>query len=157
MLYRLSPARSEKICKKRKIQQDFRHISAMKWRYHSLIRNKVFNIRIGTVASLVCAVCFEIALRYFSVSLCFFVSVVIFVVCIMLIHLRKAHNTFSYVGASTLLFLILCISGALSLYQSEIPNAPNNFTLSKTLYFTLLYKSIRSLLDKILSDAQINY
>ena len=84
-------------------------------------------------------------------------SVVIFVVCIMLAHLRKALDTFQDVGASTLLFLILWISGALSLYQFEITNAPHNFTLSATLYFTLLFKSIRSLLDKLLSEAQMNY
>lgn len=34
-----------------------------------LIWDKVFNIRIGTVASLIFAVCFEVARRYVSVSL----------------------------------------------------------------------------------------
>ena len=59
-------------------------IPAMSWRnIIALIWDKVFNIRIGTVASLIFAVCFEVARRYFSVSLWFsLVPTVIVVACV---------------------------------------------------------------------------
>ena len=72
-----------------------------------------------TVASLIFVVCFEVALRYFSVSLWVsLVPAVVIVVCVVLIHRRKAPDTLSDVWAGALLFLMLWISGALSLYQS---------------------------------------
>ena len=82
----------------------------------ALIWDKVFNIRIGTVASLVFAVCFEAARRFFSVSLWVsIVPVVVLAACVVLIHCRHAPDTLSDIGAGALLFLILWISSSLSL------------------------------------------
>ena len=119
-------------------------IPAMSWRnIIALIWDKVFNIRIGTVASLIFAVCFEVARRYFSVSLWFsLVPAVIVVACVVLIHRRHAPDTLSDVGAGALLFLMLWISGALSLYQTGPPKAPSNLTLSPRLYGDEIYFEI---------------
>lgn len=96
-----------------------------------LIWDKVFNIRIGTVASLVFAVCFEIARRYFSVSLWLsIVPAVVLAACVVLIQRRHAPDTLSDIGAGALLFLMLWISGAMSLYKSEPLKVAQNITLS---------------------------
>ena len=100
----------------------------------ALIWDKVFNIHIGTVASLVFAVCFEVARRYFSVSL--WVSIIpitVICACVVLIHRQYAPDTLSDIGAGALLFLMLWISGSLSLYKSEPPKAAQNITLSTAL------------------------
>ena len=99
-----------------------------------LIWDKVFNIRIGTVASLVFAVCFEAARRFFSVSLWVsFVPAIVLVACVILIQRRHAPDTLSDIGAGALLFIMLWISGAMSLYQSETPKVAQNITLSTAL------------------------
>lgn len=100
----------------------------------ALIWDKVFNIRIGTVASLVFAVCFEVARKYFSVSLWVsIVPAVVIVACTVLIHRRHAPDTLSNIGAGALLFLMLWISGSMSLYKSEPPKVTQNITLSPAL------------------------
>ena len=100
----------------------------------ALIWDKVFNIRIGTVASLIFAVCFEVARRYFSVSLWLsIIPAVVLAACIILIHCRYAPDTLSDIGAGALLFLMLWISGSLSLYKSEPLKAAQNITLSTAL------------------------
>lgn len=113
-------------------QTELPDIPAMSWRdIISLIWDKVFNIRIGTVASLIFAICFEVARRYFSVSLWIsIVPAVVIAACILLIHRRYAPDVLSDIGAGALLFLMLWISGSLSLYKSEPPKAAQNITLS---------------------------
>ena len=97
----------------------------------ALIWDKVFNIRIGTVASLIFAVCFEVARRYFSVSLWLsIIPAVVLTACIILIHCRYAPDTLSDIGAGALLFLMLWISGSLSLYKSEPLKVAQNISLS---------------------------
>ena len=82
----------------------------------SLIWNKVFNIKIDTVCSVVFAVCFEIARRFFGVHLWLaVVPAVIIVICVLLIHRRKfSPDTLSNFGAGALLFTLLWISASLS-------------------------------------------
>lgn len=81
-----------------------------------LIWNKAFNIRIGTVCSVIFAVCFELARRFFMVH--FWIAVVpalVSVMCIILIRKRKfSPDTLSDIGASAILFLFLWVSAALS-------------------------------------------
>lgn len=116
-------------------QNDLPDIPAMSLRdILALIWDKVFNVRIGTVASLIFAICFEVARRYFSVSLWVsFVPAVVILACIVLIHRRHAPNTLSDIGAGALLFLMLWISGSMSLYKSEPLEVAQNITLSPTL------------------------
>lgn len=100
----------------------------------ALIWDKVFNIRIGIVASLIFAVCFEAARRYFSVSLWLsIIPITVICACIILIHRRHAPDTLSDIGAGTLLFLMLWISGSMSLYKSEPLKVAQNITLSPAL------------------------
>ncbi len=141
-------------------------IPPMSWRdILSLIWSKVFDVRIGTVSSLIFAVSFEIARRYFSVSLWVsLVPAVVVVVCVVLIHRRKAPDTLSDVGAGALLFLMLWISGALSLYQSDAPNTPSNLTLTPRLYgdkiyfdiATTDYAQVKEFLFRISPDVQFH-
>lgn len=125
-------------------QSDLPDIPAMSLRdIIALIWDKVFNIRIGTVASLIFAVCFEVARRFFSVSL--WVSIVpitVICACIVLIHRRFTPDTLSDIGAGALLFLMLWISGSLSLYQSEPLKVAQNITLSPTLYGNGFYYDV---------------
>ena len=51
-------------------------------------------------------------------------------------------DTLLDVGAGAFLFLMLWISGALSLYQSELPKAPSNLILSPSLYGDEIYFQI---------------
>ncbi|MBQ3757824.1 MAG: hypothetical protein II876_00035 [Synergistaceae bacterium] len=100
----------------------------------ALIWDKVFNVRIGTIASLIFAVCFEVARRYFSVSLWVsIVPAVVIAACVILIHHRYAPDTLSDFAAGSLLFLMLWISGSLSLYKSAPLKVAQNITLSPTL------------------------
>ena len=131
----------------------------------ALIWDKVFNIRIGTVASLVFAVCFEVARRYFSISLWLsIVPITVICACIVLIHRRYAPDTLSDIGAGALLFLMLWISGSLSLYKSEPPKATQNITLSTALsgdniLFNISaahFSNIKEFLYRISPDAQFH-
>ena len=109
----------------------------------ALIWDKVFNIRIGTVASLIFAICFEAARRYFSV--CLWVSIVpavLLIACIILIQLSHAPDTLSNIGAGALLFLMLWISASLSLYKSEPIKVAQNITLSPILHDNDFYYDV---------------
>ena len=90
----------------------------------SLIWEKVFNIKISTVASIIFAVCFEIARRFFGVNLLFgIIPSVITLTCVLLIYRRKfSPDALSNLGAGALLFTLLWISAALSIPNSEIKN-----------------------------------
>ena len=102
----------------------------------NIIWKKVFDIKVGTVCSVIFAICFEVARRYFAVNLWFsLVPAIILCVAIFLIHKRKfSADTLSDIGAGALLFLLLWISGSLSLYKSEPPKVAQNIALSPSLY-----------------------
>ena len=82
----------------------------------SLIWEKVFNIKISTVASVIFAVCFEIARRFFGVDIFFaIIPAVIALTCVLLIYRRKfSPDNLSNLGAGALLFMLLWISASLS-------------------------------------------
>ena len=131
----------------------------------ALIWDKVFNIRIGTVASLIFAVCFEVARRYFSISLWLsIVPAVVIAACIVLIHRRYAPDTLSDIGAGALLFLMLWISGSLSLYKSEPLKVAQNISLSPAIsgdniHFNISvahFSDIKEFLYRISPDAQFH-
>ena len=100
----------------------------------ALIWDKIFNIRIGTACSVVFAVCFEIAKRFFSVNLWpAIVSAVITLICVTLIYRRKfSPDTLSNFGAGALLFMMLWISAVLSLPNdgAEYKNVKRNIILT---------------------------
>ncbi|MBQ8692477.1 MAG: hypothetical protein IJ520_04960, partial [Synergistaceae bacterium] len=108
------------------------------------IWRKVFDIKIGTLCSVIFAICFEIARRYFSVRLWFsIVPAAVFGASVFLIYKRKfsfsafsvfSADTLSGIGAGALLFCLLWISGSLSLYKYETPKVPQNIALSPSLY-----------------------
>ena len=87
----------------------------------SLIWEKVFNIKIGTVCSVVFAVCFEITRRFFGVNIWIaVVPALVSVVCIILIYNRKiSPDTLSNLGAGALLFTLLWISASLSVMPDK--------------------------------------
>ena len=82
----------------------------------SLIWEKVFNIKIGTLCSVIFAVCFEIARRFFGVNIWIaIVPALVSVVCIILIYNRKfSPDTLSNLSAGALLFTLLWISASFS-------------------------------------------
>lgn len=90
----------------------------------ALIWKKVFSVKIGTVCSVIFAVCFEITRRFFKSGVSVWLAVipaVIYILCIFLIHGKKFKpDILSDVGAGALLFTFLWISGALSL--SDLKN-----------------------------------
>ena len=97
----------------------------------NVIWKKVFDIKVGTVCSVIFAICFEVARRYFAVSLWFsLVPAIILCATIFLIHKRKfSADTLSDFGAGALLFLLLWISGALSLSSKQPPEITQELTL----------------------------
>ena len=100
-----------------------------------VIWKKVFDIKIGTICSLFSVACFEIARRYFYVSLwqIIFPAIVLCAI-VFLIHKRKfSADTLSNIGAGALLFLLLWISGILSLYKYEDVKVEQNLVLSPVL------------------------
>ena len=101
----------------------------------NVIWKKVFDIKIGTLCSVIFAICFEVARRYFSVSLWFsIIPAIILCTAIFLIHKRKfSADTLSDVGAGALLFLLLWISGALSLSSKQPPEITQKLTLQPQL------------------------
>lgn len=99
------------------------------------IMKKVFDIKVGTVCSVIFAICFEVARRYFAVNLWFsLVPAIILCATIFLIHKRKfSADTLSDVSAGALLFLLLWISGALSLSNKQPPKITQELTLQPQL------------------------
>ena len=94
-------------------------IPAMNWKdIIALMWEKVFNVRIWTVVSVIFAVCFEIARRFLGISLWFaFVPAIISVVCAFLVHSRYTRFTpdmLSSIGAGAFLFILLWIPACLS-------------------------------------------
>ena len=82
----------------------------------ALIWDKMFNIRTGTVCSVIFAVCFELSRRLFGVHLWMAViPALVSVICIILIRKRKfSPDTLSDIGAGALLFVFLWVSAVLS-------------------------------------------
>lgn len=94
-------------------------IPAMNWKdIIALMWEKVFNVRIWTVVSVIFAVCFEIARRFLGISLWFaFVPAIISVVCAFLVHsrcIRFTPDMLSSIGAGAFLFTLLWIPACLS-------------------------------------------
>ena len=91
-------------------------IPAMNWKdIIALMWEKVFNVRIWTVVSVIFAVCFEIAHRFLGISLWFaFVPAIISVVCVFLVHSRYIRFTPSSIGAGAFLFTLMWIPACLS-------------------------------------------
>lgn len=98
----------------------------------SLIWNKVFNLRISTVASVIFAVCFEIARRFFGFHLWLAaIPAIISVICIILIHKRKfTPDTLSNIGAGALLITLLWFSATLSVDRLHSQNIKHNIILT---------------------------
>ena len=98
----------------------------------SLIWDKVFNIRITTISSVVFAVCFELTRRFFGLRLRFAgIPAVISIICVILIHKRKfTPDTLSNIGAGTLLISLLWISAALSVDRFNSQNIKQNIILT---------------------------
>ena len=82
----------------------------------ALIWDKMFNIRTGTVCSVIFAVCFELSRRLFGVHLwTAVIPALVSVICIILIRKRKfSPDTLSDIGAGAMLFTFLWLSAVLS-------------------------------------------
>ena len=88
----------------------------------ALIWHKVFNIKTGTVCSVIFAVCFELARKFFGVNLWLAsIPFIIFIICIILIKFKIYRPDFlSDLGAGALLFALLWISGSLSVDRLNV-------------------------------------
>lgn len=82
----------------------------------SLTWLKVFNIKIGTVCSLLFAICFETARRFLGINIYLAaIPALIFLACIILIYFKKfSAENLSTLGAGALLFALLWVSASLS-------------------------------------------
>lgn len=108
-------------------------IPPMNWKdILSLIWNKVFNLRISTVASVIFAVCFEIARRFFGFHLWLAaIPAIISVICIILIHKRKfTPDTLSNIGAGALLITLLWFSATFSVDRFHYQTSKHNIILT---------------------------
>ena len=98
----------------------------------SLIWDKVFNFRISTVASVIFAVCFEIARRFFGIHLWLAaIPAIISVICVILIQKRNfSPDSLSNIGAVTLLITLLWISATLSVDRFHYQTTKQNIILN---------------------------
>ena len=98
----------------------------------SLIWDKVFNIRISTVASLIFAIGFELARRLFGFHLWLAaIPAVISILCVFLILKRKfTPDTLSSIGAGALLISLLWISATLSVDRFHYQTSKHNIILT---------------------------
>ena len=118
-----------------------------------LIWEKVFDIKIWTVFSVIFAICFEVARRFFGVNAWLAaIPAVIALICVALIHARKfSPDILSNIGAGALLVALLWISGALSVEKLTpeaekiipvVENTPVNIVLeSEYPWIYVLYQS----------------
>lgn len=83
----------------------------------SLVWYKVFNFKITTISSVIFAVCFELARRFFDFQLWLAaIPAAISLICVLLILKRKfTPDTLSNIGAGALLISLLWISSTLSI------------------------------------------
>lgn len=143
-------------------------IPAMRFRdILKLIWEKVFDIKIWTLCTVIFAACFEIARRFSCINLYFaVVPAVLIFACVILIHSRKFRpDILSDIGAGALLFMLLWI-GALTPYKSDPPKVAQNIVLSPSLrwngldsyvYFNISaadFSDIRELMFRISPDVQ---
>ena len=85
-----------------------------------LFWDKVFDIRIETLCAVLFAIAFEVMRRFFSLSIWFAVlPAAVLCACVILIHLKKFPDLLSDIGAGTLLFFLLWVSGVLTFYSRE--------------------------------------
>ena len=114
----------------------------------SLIWQKVFNIKIGTVCSVIFAVCFELVRRFLGINLWFAViPFVISILCVFLIHKRKFKpDILSDIASGALLFTLLWISASLSVerFQYEPKKTEPKIYLNPVNYNEKLYFTINS-------------
>ena len=98
----------------------------------SLIWDKVFNVRITTISSVIFAVGFEIARRAFGFHLWMAaIPAVISILCVFLILKRKFNpDTLSSIGAGALLISLLWISATLSVDRFHYQNSKHNIILT---------------------------
>ena len=97
--------------------EDHCELPPMRWRDAlSLIWNKVFTVKTGTITSIVFALCFECTRRWPSIAPWLAVaSALVLVLCAASIRFRKAVTlTLSDLGAVALLFLMLWSAGLFS-------------------------------------------
>lgn len=142
----------------------FQDIAALIWK-------KVFSVKIGTLCSLIFAVCFEIIRRfsrYNGVSIWFAViPAAIYIMCIFLIHTKKFQpDIFSDIGAGALLFTLLWISGSLSLSDRQQPEIKQELKLltqltheDKNIQFVISakdFKNIKEFLYRISPDVEFH-
>ena len=132
----------------------------------ALIWHKVFNIKTGTVCSVIFAVCFELTRRFFGVNLWLAsIPFTIFIICIILIKFKISRADFlSDLGAGALLFALLWISGSLSV--SEIKQVKQELSLKPAyllnddrIYFEIAatnYKDIKELFYRASPDLEFH-
>lgn len=114
----------------------------------NLIWQKVFDVKIWTVSSVIFAVCFEIARRFLGINLWLaIIPALISILCIILIHKKKFKpDVLSDLGAGALLFMLLWISASLSVdrlkpeiekKEHKIALNPVTYNDNKNLYFNI--------------------
>lgn len=112
----------------------------------SLIWEKVFNVKIWTVSSVIFGICFEIARRFLAINLWFAtIPALITICCILLIYNRKLKpDILSDLGAGALLFTLLWVSTALS-YNNNLP--PENE----------IQEPVTKIIEPVISITPVNY
>ena len=114
----------------------------------SLIWQKVFDVKIWTVSSIVFGICFEIARRFLGINLRIAViPALISILCIILIQRKKFKpDVLSNLGAGALLFTLLWISASLSVdrLKPEIEKKEHKIDLNPVTYGENLYFNISS-------------